>query len=116
MGEVIFDPYFGFGNELSCGGRRSMLYDTLRPHDRQRPNSDLEQKMVDTALASDLLDHARRHRSQKDRGALVIGDDDDLLPPVLTAIEWGSWVRVLRHRKDDNAHLKTGDVIMRLIP
>lgn len=70
--------------------------------------------MVDTALASDLLEHARRSRSHQDRGALVIGDDDDLLPPVFTALQWGSWVRVLRHRKDDNAHLKTNDIIVRL--
>lgn len=31
MQNVVFDPYFEFGNELLCGGNASLLYDTLRP-------------------------------------------------------------------------------------
>lgn len=58
------------------------LPNTLREQDRsQRPT----EKMVDTALATDLLSWARNQRNE---WALVLAEDDDLVPPVLTAEAW----------------------------
>jgi hypothetical protein len=59
------------------------LPNTLRVHNRvRRGRPDREEKMVDTALASDLLHLAHVER---DSWLCVLGDDDDLVPPVLTA-------------------------------
>jgi hypothetical protein len=66
--------------------------------------------MVDTALISDLLHHSRFNRADL---ALVLGDDDDLLPGVFTAEAWGAKVRVLRVLRQDNPHLNTDSLISR---
>jgi len=63
---------------------------------RRRPESlgaNPEQKMVDTALVADLL-HAARYGDYDE--CVVIGDDDDLLPGLFTAEQWGTRVRLLR--------------------
>jgi hypothetical protein len=41
-----------------------------------------EEKMVDTAIASDIVDHAHR---EPDRWLLAMGEDDDLIPPLFVA-------------------------------
>ena len=58
------------------------LPNTLR---QQRSDSQPTQKMVDTALAADLL-HWARH--SPDEWALVLAEDDDLVPPIFTAEAW----------------------------
>ena len=58
------------------------LPNTLRQQGRGRPQ---EEKMVDTALAADLLAWAR-FRSKE--WALVLAEDDDLIPPLYTAEAW----------------------------
>lgn len=63
-------------------GSRIHLPNTLR---RQGGNGDATEKMVDTALASDLLSWAR---SEPDSIALVFSSDDDMVPPVFTAEAW----------------------------
>lgn len=57
------------------------LPNTLRDQEGASPT----EKMVDTALAADLLAWAR---SDPDEWALVLSDDDDVVPPVLTAESW----------------------------
>ena len=109
-GAIVFDPTILFGNELHCDGDRCKLFDTLR---RRDSDGKIEQKMVDTALASDLLDYARRQKHDPNRAALVVGDDDDLLPPVITADKWGLKTWVARRRKDDSPHLKTRGLILK---
>ncbi|MBI5477291.1 MAG: amidohydrolase family protein [Deltaproteobacteria bacterium] len=104
---VAFDSDLGFGNELLCGGHRAALFDTLR----RRPDGEDEQKMVDTALAADLLDFARREKHLRYRAALVVGDDDDLLPAAVTAEQWGLATWVVRRRQADNPHLRTAGLI-----
>jgi hypothetical protein len=42
----------------------------------------MSEKMVDTAMASDVVDLAHR---EVDRWILILGEDDDLVPAVLTA-------------------------------
>lgn len=107
IGRVSFAP-ITLGTHLLCSGPRSALYDTFRT--RPAPG----QKMVDTALVSDLLHFARTAGHRGEQRALVVGDDDDLLPGVFTALQWGAHVRIARLREDDNAHLNTHNLIYRI--
>lgn len=104
---VSFTPDLEYGNRLLCGGRRSLLIDTLR----RREDGNDEQKMVDTALVSDLLTFVRSDRTHL---ALVVGDDDDLLPGIITAEAWGGRVLLARVRATDNQHIDMTGLICRL--
>ena len=59
------------------------LPNTLRKQARARPPTE---KMVDTALAADLLSWVR---IQDKEWALVLAEDDDLIPPLYAAEAWG---------------------------
>jgi len=91
-------PDIKFGNEMLCGGVRMPLFDTLR----RRDDGHDQQKMVDTSLVADLLSFCRNESSNFRRGqptmsmAIVIGNDDDLLPGSFVAERWGLPVKVLR--------------------
>lgn len=63
-------------------GSRIHLPNTLR---RQYSDREPTEKMVDTALATDLLSWAR---TEPDSVALVFSGDDDMVPPVFTAEAW----------------------------
>ncbi|MCP3417608.1 hypothetical protein NLM16_26235 [Bradyrhizobium brasilense] len=52
---------------------------------RQRGDADPVEKMVDTALATDLLSWARNDPSSI---ALVLSSDDDAIPPIFVAEAW----------------------------
>lgn len=75
-------------------GSRIHLPNTLR---RQHIGRGPTEKMVDTALATDLLSWAR---TEPDSVALVFSGDDDMVPPVFTAEAWmapfGGTVRLHR--------------------
>lgn len=110
-------PDVEYGNELSCGGARVPIMDTLR----KRPDGLDEQKMVDTALVADLLSFGRaesrnfRRGSQPNVIALVIADDDDLLAGVFMVEQWGLPVAVLRIGRDsESKHLKLSGLIHKL--
>lgn len=109
IGRVSFEPELQFGDVLLCESRRCPLYDTLRRRDDDAPKD--EQKMVDTALVSDLLHLAR---TQRERLAVVVGDDDDLLPGAFVAESWRAKVLVARFRKDDNSHIDTRNLVVRM--
>ena len=72
------------------------LPSTLRARSR---GGKLEEKMVDTALAADLLHWAR---NEAGGWALILAEDDDFIPPVFTAESWikqsGGRVFVVRTR------------------
>lgn len=98
-----------YGNVLSCGGQRLPLFDTVR----HRDGGDIQQKMVDTALVSDLLSYCRTESKNFKRGqkpdsmAIVVGDDDDLLPGAIVSEQWGLPTYVFRvTRHDESKHLK----------
>lgn len=108
--QVSFLPDIEYGDILSCGGPRVPLRDTLR----SRGVGDMQQKMVDTALVVDLLSFCRTESRNFQRGrhpeamAIVIGDDDDLLPGVFVSEKWGLPTVVLRiTRADENKHINT---------
>ena len=73
------------------------LANTLR---RQNASWGPEEKMVDTALAADLLHWARATPSD---WALVLAEDDDIVPPVFTAEAWidghGGRMFIVRNRR-----------------
>lgn len=60
------------------------------------------EKAVDTALAADLLHWARTSPTE---WALVLSEDDDVVPPVLTAESWirphGGRILIIRERDSD---------------
>jgi hypothetical protein len=116
MKNVSYLPEIRFGNDLLCGGRRVPLFDTLR----RRDDGD-EQKMVDTALVSDLLSFSRSESSNFRRGerpssmAIVIANDDDLLPGPFVAEQWGLPVKVLRvNRERESRFLMLSDLVYSL--
>lgn len=82
-------------DSLACGGRYRLLRDTVR---RRQANDGLEQKMVDTAIAADLLYLARSSTGGSGADFLVVSEDDDMIPPVVVAREWGVPCRILRTR------------------
>ena len=73
------------------------LPDTWR---QQEQNGPRVEKMVDTAMAADLLDRARNAPHE---WALILSEDDDMVPPVFTAEAWmephGGRVVIVRTRR-----------------
>jgi hypothetical protein len=105
---VTFSPDIDYGDRLLSDGRRR-IYDTLRKRDE---DDEFEQKMIDTAMVSDLLEFVRRNRQSL---AVVVADDDDLLPGVFTADAWGGNVILARvTRKSDNQHFDISKFVCRL--
>ena len=86
---VEFSPAVRYGHTLLAAlperqhSRLSLhLPNTLRNQRRGQPP---KEKMVDTALAADLLAWARSFPSE---WALVLAEDDDVVPPLFTAEAW----------------------------
>lgn len=91
---VAFEPP-QIADSLLCGGRHASLRNTLRKRENALEH---EQKLVDTALAADLLFLARQHSTNKDADFLVVSEDDDMIPPVVVAQQWGLSCKILRVR------------------
>ena len=85
------------------------LPDTWRQRERGSPRAE---KMVDTALAADLLDRARNDPHE---WTLVLSEDDDVVPPVFTAEAWmkphGGCVLIVRTRRSTGAFLKFDGIV-----
>lgn len=103
---VIFSSEVQYGHTLlsALPERRHIhppihLPNTLRQQGR---NLIRQEKMVDTALAADLLDWARGSQSG---WALILSEDDDVVPPVLAAEAWtrpyGGRAFIVRIRRGD---------------
>ena len=88
------------------------LPNTLRQQNKHLPPAE---KMVDTALATDLLEWAR---SDPQDWALILAEDDDLVPPVLAAEAWikrhGGRVLIIRTRRSRRTYLKLSGLLMEL--
>ena len=82
---VVFSPLVEFGDYL-LHAATSRLHPKLNCHlpntVRSRHGSEIEEKMVDTALAADVV--ACAHRDSKN-WIVVVTEDDDLIPPVYAA-------------------------------
>ena len=85
------------------------LPNTLR--DQSRDSRPVE-KMVDTALATDLLEWARSFAGE---WALILSEDDDIVPPVFAAEAWikpyGGRVLIVRTRRAHGAYLKLDGLV-----
>lgn len=82
---VVFSPNVEFGDRLSNALDRRLhlrLGIHLPNTVRKRFNDDFEEKMVDTALAVDVV--ATAHRDETD-WIVVVTEDDDLIPAVYVA-------------------------------
>ena len=118
---VRFSAEVGYGDELLAAlppRARSRppihLPDTWRQRDRSSPR---EEKMVDTALAADLLERAR---SDPHEWTPVLSEDDDVVPPVFTAEAWmkpfGGCVLIVRARRSSRAFLKLDGIVKEVAP
>ena len=100
---VVFSPDVRYGHTLlsALRGRQHAqppihLANTLRQQNRDEEPTE---KMVDTALGADLLSWARRDPRQ---WALILSEDDDIVPSVFAAEAWtkphGGRVYIVRSR------------------
>lgn len=100
---IVFSPEVEYGDLLLTALKTRRLTrpvihlpNTLRRQDKGKMP---REKMVDTALAADLLAWAH---DQPSEWALVVADDDDFVPPVYVAEAWmslyGGRVRLVRYR------------------
>ncbi|WP_139802458.1 NYN domain-containing protein [Aurantimonas sp. 22II-16-19i] len=110
-GEISFDGEFGWGNQLLCGGPRATVWDTLgRPMKSRAPTRNKEQKMVDMCLGADLLFATRLGMAEHN---IVICDDDDIWPAIVTSIQWGGKTKLMRiTRQNKNSHLDTRSILV----
>ena len=113
---VRFSGEVGYGDELLAALPHRAhtrppihLPGTWRQQDRSSPRVE---KMVDTALAADLLERAR---SDPHEWTLVLSEDDDVVPPVFTAEAWmrpyGGCVLIVRNRSSSHAVLKLDGIV-----
>lgn len=108
LGRASFDWRAPFGNILS-NAFDHRLHPVLRVHLPNTLRADLDEpdeireKMTDTALACDVLSSAR---SSPTEIRLILGEDDDLVPPAFVAEKWGKQhggkTYILRRREDFN--------------
>ena len=86
---VTFSPTISYGHTLlsALPARRHHRPPIHLPNTwrRQSEGSQRREKMVDAALAADLLDWAR---TTPNEWALVFAEDDDCVPPVFAAEAW----------------------------
>ena len=85
---ISFNAGFQFGNELLCNNGASPIYSTYRGGGQANG-----QKMVDTSIVCDLLHLIRYGFADV---AVVVADDDDFIPALLTAKAWSGHAILLR--------------------
>lgn len=112
---VAIRPILEFGDRLLSAAAHRLhprlhvhLSDTYRQslHDKSR----MEEKMVDTAIAADLVDLAYR---ETDRWLIVLGEDDDLVPPLMVANDiraLGSGKVIMVRRRSETPFLRFDDL------
>lgn len=105
---VSFGADFSYSEILCCNSHRSPIFDTLRADES---TSIPRQKMVDTALACDLLHLVRTRDSDV---YVVVADDDDFVPALFTAESWKAKVVWLHKRPSLNSHLKLDGLACRM--
>lgn len=113
---VVFDPNVGYGDCL-LGALPHRLHERLGihlPNTLRMQNGDLGEKMVDTAMAADVVLAAA---SEPDDWILVVAEDDDLIPPVFTAesllTKNVSRVLLLQKRRRSENFLKLDKIMMK---
>lgn len=103
LGDRLSDVH----NRLSKRERVHFL-DTLR-HDGEGEGGLKREKMVDTALTSDLLILVNHKRADK---YIVLSDDDDMLPGVIAADHMGADVKMLRRQERRSRYMAHVDELV----
>ena len=101
LANVVFGSGFQFGNELLCQDGAYPLHSTFRGG-----NQDKGQKMIDTSIVCDSL-HLL-HFGLAD-STVIVADDDDFIPAMLTAKAWKSSVILLRKPGSVVTHVTDAD-------
>lgn len=110
-GKVAFYLPIAFGDLLLCAlphrlRKRPPLLNLPDTYRLNRQTGTMGEKMVDTALASDLVAHARIAPAD---WRIVLVEDDDVIPPLFTAEflskEKGGRTLLLRRRAQPNPHI-----------
>ena len=115
--KVVISPDVQYGDQLLAALPERLharlaihLPNTLRQQQKNKPHSE---KMVDTALAADLLAWAN---SDPGEWALIFADDDDLVPPLFTAEAWikphGGRALLVRSRRSNLQFLKLDGLLI----
>lgn len=94
---VVFSSGFQFGNELLCDSGTHPLHSTFRGSNQEKG-----QKMVDTAIVCDCLHLLRFGMADS---TVVVADDDDFLPAMLTAQSWNASMILLRKPGSTVSHV-----------
>lgn len=85
---ISFNAGFQFGNELICTSGGYQIFSTYRGGGQASG-----QKMIDTSIVCDLLHLVRFGYADT---AVVVADDDDFIPALLTAKAWSAHAILLR--------------------
>lgn len=93
IGQVSYMPGFEYGNELCCYDEVMPIYDTYRGGGQEAG-----QKMVDTAISCDALHMGRFFPEMV---IVIVSDDDDFLPAVITAKKWRTKCLLIRFNQRD---------------
>lgn len=96
IANTSFAKGYQFGNELLCNTADAPLFATYRT------SGDSGQKMVDSAIICDLL-HIFKNKTA-DVG-MIISDDDDFVPAILTARAWAAEAILLRRPGNSIGHI-----------
>lgn len=97
LANVVFGSGFQFGNELLCQDGAYPLHSTYRGG-----NQDKGQKMIDTSIVCDSLHLLRFGLADS---TVIVADDDDFIPVMLTANAWKSNLILLRKPGSDVSHV-----------
>lgn len=113
IGRVSFQNPPIPADRLACDGRFATLRDTMRLRESGGKQPTFEQKMIDTALASDLLFLGRSANVARER-FLILGEDDDLLPPIIVMERWRVPAWLMRTRAPNRCMQGTRELIWSL--
>lgn len=88
IANVVFGQELQFGSDLLCHDGAHSLYSTYRGMNQEKG-----QKMIDTSIVCDSL---HLHRFGLADVTVIVGDDDDFIPAMLTAQAWKAKMILLR--------------------
>ncbi|GAA0743106.1 hypothetical protein LRH25_05965 [Ideonella azotifigens] len=114
---VVFDSNVAYGDCLlhALSIRLHARLGIHLPNTLQTQHGELTEKMVDTALAADVVSNAA---SQTDEWIVVVAEDDDLVPPVFTAeallARYSSKVLMLQSRNRSENFLKLQHIMVKM--
>lgn len=108
INKTSFSTIYDYGNILLCNSNRMPIFNTLRPREK---DGIPEQKMVDTAIACDMMHAIRFHFF--DIG-VIIADDDDMVPIIFSAEAWEANIKLLTRRENFGKMQNTKGLVERI--